>query len=244
MSRDLPQISPLGDNAILVQFEQIISEELLNRVLYYRNLIQQIYIEQKVEVINTYNSILINYFVTIEDVYSDVEAIKKVFDQYNDTKNIESSIFEIPVCYDLNFGVDLEFIAKEKNLEISEIISLHIQPEYRVYFMGFLPGFLYLGGLDEKLHISRKSQPRMKIEKGAVGIGENQTGIYPKVSPGGWQIIGNCPLNFFDNKREYPSLISAGDYIKFKSVDREEYDRIKLQVEQGNFQLKKQDRNG
>ena len=120
MSRDLPQISPLGDNAILVQFEQIISEELLNKVLYYRNLIQQIYIEQKVEVINTYNSILINYFVTIEDVYSDLEAIKKVFDQYNDTKNIESSIFEIPVCYDLNFGVDLEFIAKEKNLEISE----------------------------------------------------------------------------------------------------------------------------
>ena len=244
MSKELPHISQLGDNAILIQFEKIISDKVLDEVLFYKNLIQQLYIKQKVEVINTYNSILVNYFVTIEDVYSDVGAIKDLFQQRNNTKNIKSNVFEVPVCYDLEFGIDLELISKEKDLEISEIISLHTKPEYRVYFMGFLPGFLYLGGLDEKLQISRKSQPRMKIEKGAVGIGENQTGIYPKVSPGGWQIIGNCPLNFFDKNREYPTLISAGDYIKFKSVDREEYDRIKLQVEQGNFQLKKQDRNG
>ncbi|MCL6217785.1 5-oxoprolinase subunit PxpB [Zunongwangia pacifica] len=244
MSRDLPQISPLGDNAILVQFEQIISEKLLDKVLFYRNLIQQLYVEQKVEVINTYNSILINYFVAIEDVYSDVKAIKEVFQQHNNTKILESSVFEIPVCYDLEFGIDLELIAKEKNLQISEIISLHTQPEYRVYFMGFLPGFLYLGGLDKKLQISRKSQPRMKIEKGAVGIGENQTGIYPKVSPGGWQIIGNCPINFFNKNTQIPAQISAGDYIKFKSIDRTEYDCVKQQVEQGKFQLNKQKRNG
>ncbi|MFC6860228.1 5-oxoprolinase subunit PxpB [Zunongwangia atlantica] len=244
MSKELPHISQLGDNAILIQFEKIISEKVLDEVLFYKNLIQQLYIKQKVEVINTYNSILINYFVTIEDVYSDLKAVKEVFQQNNNTKNINSRVFEIPVCYDLDFGIDLELISKEKNLEISEIISLHTKPEYRVYFMGFLPGFLYLGGLDKKLQISRKSQPRMKIEKGAVGIGENQTGIYPKVSPGGWQIIGNCPVNFFDKNCEIPTQISAGDYIKFKSVDRAEYDRIKEQVNQGNFQLKKQDRNG
>ena len=244
MSKELPHISPLGDNAILIQFEKIISEKVLDEVLFYKNLIQQLYVKQKVEVINTYNSILINYFVIIEDVYSDLKAVKKVFQQNNNTKNIDSRVFEIPVCYDLDFGIDLELISKEKSLEISEIISLHTKPEYRVYFMGFLPGFLYLGGLDKKLQISRKSQPRMKIEKGAVGIGENQTGIYPKVSPGGWQIIGNCPVNFFDKNSEIPTQISAGDYIKFKSVDRAEYDRIKEQVKHGNFQLKKQERNG
>lgn len=244
MSRELPHISQLGDNAILIQFEKIISEKVLDEVLFYKNLIEQLYVKQKVEVINTYNSILINYFVTIEDVYSDLKAVKEVFQQNNNTKNIDSRVFEIPVCYDLDFGIDLELISKEKSLEISEIISLHTKPEYRVYFMGFLPGFLYLGGLDKKLQISRKSQPRMKIEKGAVGIGENQTGIYPKVSPGGWQIIGNCPVNFFDKNSEIPTQISAGDYIKFKIVDRAEYDRIKEQVNQGNFQLKKQDRNG
>ena len=244
MSRELPHISPLGDNAILIQFEKIISEKVLDEVLFYKNLIQQLYIKQKVEVINTYNSILINYFVTIEDVYSDLKAVKEVFQQNNNTKNIDSRVFEIPVCYDLDFGIDLELISKEKNLEISEIISLHTKPEYRVYFMGFLPGFLYLGGLDKKLQISRKSQPRMKIEKGAVGIGENQTGIYPKVSPGGWQIIGNCPVDFFDKNREIPTQISAGDYIKFKSVEKEEYEQIKEQVKNGNFQLKKQEQNG
>ena len=244
MSRELPHISPLGDNAILIQFEKIISEKVLDEVLFYKNLIQQLYIKQKVEVINTYNSILINYFVTIEDVYSDLKAVKEVFQQNNNTKNIDSRVFEIPVCYDLDFGIDLELISKEKNLEISEIISLHTKPEYRVYFMGFLPGFLYLGGLDKKLQISRKSQPRMKIEKGAVGIGENQTGIYPKVSPGGWQIIGNCPVDFFDKNSEIPTQISAGDYIKFKSVEKEEYEQIKEQVKNGNFQLKKQEQNG
>ena len=84
----------------------------------------------------------------------------------------------------------------------------------------------------------------MKIEKGAVGIGENQTGIYPKVSPGGWQIIGNCPVDFFDKNSEIPTQISAGDYIKFKSVEKEEYEQIKEQVKNGNFQLKKQEQNG
>ncbi|SFC30987.1 inhibitor of KinA [Zunongwangia mangrovi] len=244
MSKELPHISQLGDNAILIQFEKIISEKVLDEVLFYKNLIQQLYVKQKVEVINTYNSILINYFVTIEDVYSDLKAVKEVFQQNNNTKNIDSRVFEIPVCYDLDFGIDLELISKEKDLEVSEIISLHTQPEYRVYFMGFLPGFLYLGGLDKKLQISRKSQPRMKIEKGAVGIGENQTGIYPKVSPGGWQIIGNCPVDFFDKNSEIPTQISAGDYIKFKSVEKEEYEQIKEQVKNGNFQLKKQERNG
>ena len=244
MSKVLPHISQFGDNAILIQFEKIISEKVLDEVLFYKNLIQQLYIKQKVEVINTYNSILINYFVTIEDVYSDLKAVKEVFQQNNNTKNIDSRVFEIPVCYDLDFGIDLELISKEKNLEISEIISLHTKPEYRVYFMGFLPGFLYLGGLDKKLQISRKSQPRMKIEKGAVGIGENQTGIYPKVSPGGWQIIGNCPVDFFDKNSEIPTQISAGDYIKFKSVEKEEYEQIKEQVKNGNFQLKKQEQNG
>ncbi|UAB83873.1 5-oxoprolinase subunit PxpB [Zunongwangia sp. SCSIO 43204] len=244
MSKVLPHISQFGDNAILIQFEKIISEKVLDEVLFYKNLIQQLYIKQKVEVINTYNSILINYFVTIEDVYSDLKAVKEVFQQNNNTKNIDSRVFEIPVCYDLDFGIDLELISKEKNLEISEIISLHTKPEYRVYFMGFLPGFLYLGGLDKKLQISRKSQPRMKIEKGAVGIGQNQTGIYPKVSPGGWQIIGNCPVDFFDKNSEIPTQISAGDYIKFKSVEKEEYEQIKEQVKNGNFQLKKQERNG
>ena len=244
MSKELPHISQLGDNAILIQFEKIISEKVLDEVLFYKNLIQQLYVKQKVEVINTYNSILINYFVTIEDVYSDLKAVKEVFQQNNNTKNIDSRVFEIPVCYDLDFGIDLELISKEKSIEISEIISLHTQPEYRVYFMGFLPGFLYLGGLDKKLQISRKSQPRMKIEKGAVGIGENQTGIYPKVSPGGWQIIGNCPVDFFDKNSEIPTQISAGDYIKFKSVEKEEYEQIKEQVKNGNFQLKKQEQNG
>src|SRR5690606_21098903 len=97
------------------------------------------------------------------------------------------------------------------NVPVEEIISRHLSSIYTVYFIGFLPGFLYLGGLDKTLQIARKKSPRKRVEKGAVGIGENQTGIYPKDSPGGWQIIGNSPIEILDKNRLPPCPISPGD---------------------------------
>ena len=96
-----------------------------------------------------------------------------------------------------SFGIDLDEIAQKKKLSIDEIIELHTTPKYQVFSIGFLPGFLYLGGLDKRLHFDRKSVPRLAVKKGAVGIGGMQTGIYPKTSPGGWHIIGNSPVIFF-----------------------------------------------
>jgi KipI family sensor histidine kinase inhibitor len=107
-----------------------------------------------------------------------------------------------------------------------------------------LPGFLYLGGLDKKLQISRKIQPRMLVQKGAVGIGENQTGIYPKSSPGGWQIIGNSPVPLFDKNRLPPCEISAGDKVKFYQVSKSEFEKISEEITQGKFQFKKTNYEG
>jgi inhibitor of KinA len=244
MKQKYPQIKPMGDRAILIEFQPEINEKSLNKLLSFKEIIEKELIEDKVEVINTYHSLLIVYVSTIENIYDKVFALKELVSKANIGKNINSQIFHIPVCYDEEFGLDLELISMENNLKIPDIIQLHTTPIYTVYFTGFLPGFLYLGGLDEKLQISRKSSPRMKVEKGAVGIGENQTGIYPKTSPGGWQIIGNSPMTFFDKNRNPPCIISSGDKVKFYSVSKSQYFQISEEIKANNFQLKREKYHG
>jgi len=234
----------MGERAILIEFEPEISKNTLEKVLFYKNKIEDHYFKVKVEVINAYNSLLINYVDTIENVYDEVSTLKGLFQGTKITKKTIVQLYNIPVCYDAEFGLDLKLISREKNLSLEQIIRLHTQPIYTVYFIGFLPGFLYLGGLDKKLQISRKIQPRMEIQKGAVGIGENQTGIYPKISPGGWQIIGNSPVPLFDKNKLPPCEISAGDKVEFYQVSKSEFLKISEEIEEGKFQFKKGDYEG
>lgn len=240
MNLKFPVVQQMGERAILVQFELEINENLLEKLLFYKFEIQNFYAEEEVEVINTYNSLLIYYVSNIEDVYGEVSVIKQLLAKANIDKKLDSRLFHIPVCYDLKFGWDLELVCREKKLSTGEVIRLHTQPIYTVHFLGFLPGFLYLGGLEKSLQISRKTQPRLKVEKGAVGIGENQTGIYPKSSPGGWQIIGNSPVEFFNKMKTPPTEISAGDKVKFYSISFSEYGEIQEAILRDDFQLKKE----
>jgi KipI family sensor histidine kinase inhibitor len=234
----------MGERAILIEFEPEISENTLETVLFHKNEIEDHYSKVKVEVINTYNSLLVYYDYTIENVYGEVLALKGLFQGTKITKKTIVQLYNIPVCYDAEFGLDLKLISRKKKLSLDQIIRLHTQPIYTVYFIGFLPGFLYLGGLDKKLQISRKTQPRMEVQKGAVGIGENQTGIYPKTSPGGWQIIGNSPVPIFDKNKVPPCEISAGDKVKFYQVSKSEFLKISEEINEGKFQFKKGDYEG
>lgn len=236
--QNIPEISPMGERAILIDFGQDYSSEKLHELIFYKNLLEKELVKEKLEVTNAYNSLLVVYVFTIEDTYSEVSRLKALFERANIPKKLNSHIFHLPVCYDPDFGLDLELISTEKNLEIEEIIELHTAPLYQVYFIGFLPGFLYLGGLDEKLQISRKKTPRKSVEKGSVGIGENQTGIYPKSSPGGWQILGKCPVEFFNKNEDPPSQFSAGDRVRFFPVSKEEFFEIEERVKNGNYKLK------
>ena len=151
----------------------------------------------------------------------------------------EKILWHIPVCYDEKFGIDLSYLSSEKKLSVEKIISLHSSVDYTVYGIGFLPGFLYLGGLSNKLYFPRRNSPRLNVPKGAVAIGGNQTGIYPQSSPGGWHIIGNTPISLFDVKKETPCVITPGDEIRFKAITKEEYEVIKIAQEQGNYELKR-----
>lgn len=237
---EFPRIRRMGERSVLIEFEPAINENLLEKLLGLKKFIQNELLKQRVEVINTYNSLLVNYGLGIEDVYGEVLKLKRLVDEANIQNKIEKALYHIPVCYEDEFAPDLNFLSAEKKLPKNEIIRLHSEPIYTVYFIGFLPGFLYLGGLDKKLHISRKDQPRLSVPKGAVGIGENQTGIYPQSSPGGWQLIGNSPVPLFDKNMLPPCEISAGDKLKFYPVTLEEYNRISEDVKNGNFSFKKE----
>ena len=240
MKDEIPQIRLMGERAILVEFEPEMREEKLDILLFYKNLLQNFYGEEKVEVINTYSSLLIFYISGIENIYGEISVIEELVSGANIDKLNQRQLFYLPVCYDSKFGPDLEVISSQNKLSFQEIISLHTYPTYTVFFTGFLPGFLYLGGLDSRLYISRKNVPRLEVQKGAVGIGEKQTGIYPKTSPGGWQIIGNSPVPLFDKNKIPPCQISAGDKIRFYSISVPEHEEILQEVQSGDFRIKKE----
>ena len=239
-----PKIKRLGERAFLLEFEPEISALVLEKVLRLKKFTQDNLIKANVEITNTYNSLLISYGSTIEDAYGKVLSLKEDFETANIQLNFKSRLFLIPVCYDEEFALDLEEISTAKKLSKEEVIRLHTSEDYLVYFIGFLPGFLYLGGLPKELHFSRKNQPRLRVEKGAVGIGEKQTGIYPHESPGGWNIIGNSPVPLFDPNANPPCEIRPGDRIRFYAIDLEEHENLSRQVKEGNFRYKIREENG
>jgi inhibitor of KinA len=135
-------------------------------------------------------------------------------------------LVEIPVCYGGDFGPDLDLVASHAQLAPAEVIARHARPEYLVYMVGFAPGFPYLGGLDAGLATPRRAQPRQLVPAGAVGIAGAQTGIYSLPTPGGWQLIGRTPLRLFDPSRAQPSLLQAGDRLRFVPISKVEFQRL------------------
>ncbi len=236
--QEYPKIKRLGERAILLEFEPEISSEILKKVLSVKKYIQEKSLKQDIEVTNTFNSLLVSYPQSIEDAYGEIFRLFEEFSGAKISFKYERRLFHIPVCYDEIFAFDLEEISRAKKLSKEEIIGLHSSVDYLVYFTGFLPGFLYLGGLPETLHFSRKIHPRQSVPKGAVGIGEKQTGIYPQASPGGWNIIGNSPVPLFDPTANPPCEIRSGDMIRFYPVSVEEHEKIKEEVERGKFSFK------
>lgn len=219
---------PAGDKAVLVQFRQVISEEINRKVI----ALERALAEQKIpgveECVPAYASMLIYYNplkISYKELVEKITALKTM-DLDPETPG---TVHEIPVLYGGEAGMDLEAVASYHGLTTDEVIRIHSEPAYRVYMLGFAPGFPYLGGLDPRLHTPRLESPRLKIPAGSVGIAGQQTGIYPLSTPGGWRIIGHTPIPLFrPHHPERPVFISAGDSIRFIPVTEKEYHHIKM----------------
>jgi inhibitor of KinA len=161
--------------------------------------------------------------------------VEKLANTVDVTVDKTAEVVTIPVCYDVEFGPDLPDVAHRAGLSTEEVIRLHSSPTYLVYFLGFSPGFVYLGGLPDSLHTPRLATPRPTIAGGSVGIAGSQTGIYPVDSPGGWKLIGRTPLRMFDPEATPPTRLQPGDRMKFAPIDREEFQVFSFKSQVSSF---------
>lgn len=229
-----PVIYPFGENTIGISWEAKIDEQIHQTVLSYEQFLNAHFSHCILETVSTYHSLVVflKQGISVKNCLIDFQKIDQ-----NSLKKVkhEQFLWQIPVCYDPSFGLDIRTVEKHTGLTASEVIAYHTRPLYRVYFTGFLPGFPYLGGLDEKLHTPRRTTPRLSVPQGAVGIGGNQTGIYPSESPGGWQIIGQSPTPLFNVKNDPPTLLNSGDKIEFFPISKDEYSDILIDIAAGSY---------
>jgi len=228
----------MGDKAIQVAFKQVISPIVNGEVTAFSKLVKDAKIEGIIETIPAFCTLLVNYdprIITYDALLKKLEALAKL---ETSTEKRAALVHEIPVYYGGRFGLDLEFVATNAGLTKDEVIEIHSEKTYLIYMLGFLPGFAYLGGLDERIHTPRLDNPRLMILEGCIGIGGEQTGIYPLDSPGGWRIIGRTPVKTYDLARRKPILFEAGDYIKFVPISESEYKEIVRAVQNGEYEHK------
>lgn len=219
-------VCPVGDTGLLASFEQRIAQSVGAAVAALNARVAAAAIPGVVETVPAFASLLIFYDPLVTEYDAVADAVQKLAQAPGgDTAVEEGRLVEIPVCYGGTFGPDLPFVAEHAGLTEKEVMELHAGREYRIYMLGFLPGFPYLGGLDERLFTPRLASPRTAIPAGSVGIGGEQTGVYPIASPGGWQLIGRTPLKLFDpSSGRLP--YAAGDRIRFCPITQDEFDAI------------------
>ena len=222
----IKNIQDYGDQSIIIDFGDEIKKEINQNVIFYFKKIKEIIGHEKIEgvenIIPSYNKLVVQFDLLKIDHAQIKNIISQVkIEKLNNTS--QGKIIEVPVNYDLEFGIDLERLSELTKLTIDEIINTHLQTDFYVYMLGFMPGFPYMGDLDPKVYSKRLVTPRVEIPQGSVIIVEQFCAIYPYKSPGGWNIIGRTPVKLFDQNKTNSSLINPGDTVKFKKISKEDF---------------------
>ena len=238
-----PRFLPLGDSALSVEFGDRIDSGLLAAVT---ALDARLAAEAAagrlpgvVETVPTYRSLAVLFDPDVTS-WCDLQArITALLDSSLAATTAQGNRWRLPVCYDPGYGLDLERVAADRGLSPDEVVALHTGRTYTVYLIGFLPGFPYMGDVDEALRLPRLPEPRVRVPAGSVAIAGQQTAVYPWESPGGWNILGRCPLHLFDPRRPHPSLLGPGDRVAFERVSPDRYDELAGAVREGALDLER-----
>lgn len=236
MSPPPVQLSPLGDRAVLIQLGTMMDEATHRRVRAVYARLSARPVPGAIELVPAFTSVAVHFDPAL--VPDDSRGVgRSPYERFaaaletglldvSDQALPEPRLVDIPLCYGGVFGPDLEAVAQRHGLAPEELIRLHSEAVYSVYMLGFAPGFAYLGGLPPALATPRRDEPRTAVPAGSVGIGGSQTGIYPLVSPGGWNLIGRTPLRLFDARRTSPTLLAVGDRVRFQVIEHDDFDRL------------------
>ena len=218
----IKNISNLGDAALYCDFGTEVNKQINSKVIRYFNAIREKNIKGINNLTPSYNKLIISYDLEVTNFKEIKDKIESLSESEAPTMNNKN--LEIPVCCDLTFSLDIERLEKKLNLKRTEILENFFNKEFFCYMTGFIAGMPFLGDLDEKMRAQRLETPRVKVPKGSVGMTEQFANIYTFESPGGWNIIGNTPLEVFDSSKEKePNLINPGDTVRFKQISLEEY---------------------
>ncbi len=213
-----------GVSSVVVYFGDIINDEISDQVLSYYRRLRSMPIAGLIEIIPSYTSLYIEFDIFIhthERLFEIIQSIQ--IDDNAGDRGEKQDIITIPTYYDPEVGLDLERVADEHGKSIDEVIALHSERIYRVYTIGFAPGFAYMGSVDPSIATPRLSTPRLKVPKGSVAIANDQCAIYPLDSPGGWNILGRTYLELFDKDMDGFSLLHPGDSVRFEPISRDEF---------------------
>ncbi|HET8864483.1 MAG TPA: 5-oxoprolinase subunit PxpB [Gracilimonas sp.] len=216
------QVSLLGEQVLVIKPEGENAD--LSLIHESARLLEKADLKGLTDIISTYDSIALIFDRLLEEPDSEAEKLQPALNGLSSEK-ISPQKHRVPVCYEL--GLDWQQVEEHTGLSRQEIIKKHSTSKYVTAMMGFIPGFIYLDGLDKKISCPRKANPRTKIPEGSVGIAGEQTGVYSQESPGGWQIIGRTPDSFFDANKEPPSQIEPGDIVEFYEISEAEFRKLK-----------------
>ncbi|GAA4362619.1 5-oxoprolinase subunit PxpB [Kangiella marina] len=212
-----------SDSSLIIEFDGEINLELTRYILGAKQHIEKAKLAGFIEAVPAYNSLLIIFSPLFFEPKQRVGEVSELLKAVKPLASSASKTHRIPVCYHASVAPDLEHVASHCQLTTDEVVTLHTANEYPVYMLGFLPGFLYLGNLNSKLHCPRREDPRPNIKAGSVAIGGDQTGVYPINSPGGWHIIGQTPIALLNTDAKVPAIAQPLDTIVFEAISLEEF---------------------
>lgn len=217
------ELHSAGENALILYLGKETSPETAARVQSACAAIEAALGQDLIDLVPSYASILVIYDPLRTDHLSVGHRLRTAVASLSVSAGCQGHTVTLPAYYDAESGADLETLAERASLSVADVIELHSSAEYRVYAIGFAPGFAYLGQVDERIAAPRLATPRQKVPRGAVAIADRQTAVYPAVSPGGWNLIGRCPTRMFDPRATPVMPVTVGDKVRFEPISRERF---------------------